>query len=489
MSLDALKVVHRVTPVQTGVRYSITLYTPGRLDRLTAQDWDVLARKGFLIYLYEPLPAKMRRLTTPSHVMNLNSEPERTQAYGNRELAKELYQHRSHLALLSHHLDNNEHLWSNLPVPSVADPTDENLVRPKTLLDCCKDAQEFMDEYDLNDGHEKGTLYLMRVFGHRTRMLGLFHALAFHAESNDRHGHLWTLTNMLRLTFHMANEAGLETLLFAAYSLKHASDMEKSFPTQEEALDKAKKMGLSPEEAAKQITATPTGHFSLYDAKKGEIVRSDRWRPPDFRTLVKIAQTEHGRSEVSCVLEEREELLMAKPMIFSDETGPTHFTFANQVGVQTDNDPSDGPVPEGLARTIQSHLWLANLEISSGCTPTWSATLPLPREAHPDGRTIMTWHQLEDAYKAIVTAHGDRDVSGMLKGVVSNMHLLAKFAREAGFLPYIGHAHYIYECYLKSQINSSRPPSGCDLSSIWSLQTDLDRDMPQVCSLAMQPFL
>ena len=169
--------------------------------------------------------------------MNLNSEPERTQTHGSRELAKELYQHRSHLALLSHHLDNNEHLWSNLPVP-----------------------------------------------------------MAYHAESNDRHGYLWTLTNMLRLTFHMANEAGLETVLSAAYSLKHASDMEKSFPTQEEALDKAKEMGLSPEQAAKQITATPTGHFSLYDTKNGEIVKSDRCRPPDFRTLVKIAQTEQGRS-------------------------------------------------------------------------------------------------------------------------------------------------------------------------------------------------
>ena len=232
-------------------------------------------------------------------------------------------------------------------------------------------------------------------------------------------------------------------------------------------------MGFSPEQAAKQITATPTGHFSLYDVKKGEIVKSDRWRPPDFRTLVKVVQTEQGRSEVSGVFEERENLLMAKPMIFSDETGPTHFTFANQVG-QTEDALPDESVPEELARTIQSHLWLANLEISSGCTPTWSATLPIPREPHPDGPTIMTWHQLEDVYKAIVTAHRERDVSGMLKGVVSNMHLLAEFAREAGFLPYIGHAHYIYECYLKSQINSSRPPSGCDLSSIWSLQTNLE---------------
>ena len=125
--------------------YPNSLYTPGKLDRLTAQDWDNLAKCGFPIYLYEPLPAKMRRLTTPSHVMNLNSETERTQEHdGNWKLARELYQHRSHLALLSHHLDNNEHLWDDLPVPSVADPTDANLVKPKTLLDCCKDAQEFM---------------------------------------------------------------------------------------------------------------------------------------------------------------------------------------------------------------------------------------------------------------------------------------------------------------------------------------------------------
>ena len=133
MSLDALKVVHRVTPVQTGARYSITLYTLGKLDRLTAQDWDNLAKCGFPIYLYEPLPAKMRRLTTPSHVMNLNSEPERTQEHdGSHKLARGLYQYRS--ALFSHHLDNNEHLWDNLPIPSVADPTDANLVKPKTFV-------------------------------------------------------------------------------------------------------------------------------------------------------------------------------------------------------------------------------------------------------------------------------------------------------------------------------------------------------------------
>ena len=161
-------------------------------------------------------------------------------------------------------------------------------------------------------------------------------------------------------------------------------------------------------------------------------------------------------------------------MILSDETRPTDYTFANRVAVhvQTDQDQNDGSTPNELARTIQSHLWLANLEISSGISPSMSTTSQMPRQPHPDSPTIMTWHQLVDAQKAIVKGHSDRNVSATLKGVVANMHMLAKLSREAGFLPYIGHAHYLCECYLKSQINSSSPPSGCDLSTVWSLQVD-----------------
>ena len=65
----------------------------------------------------------------------------------------------------------------------------------------------------------------------------------------------------------------------------------------------------------------------------------------------------------------------------------------------------------------------------------------------------MTWTQLAHEQNALERAHADNDVSRMLKGVVSNTHLLAKLSREAGFTPYVGHAHYIYACYLKSQIS------------------------------------
>ena len=160
-------------------------------------------------------------------------------------------------------------------------------------------------------------------------------------------------------------------------------------------------------------------------------MKSDRWRPPDFRSLIKVAQTEQGHSEVSCVFEEIKSVVMARPMIFSDETRPTNFTFANQVGVQTDEESTDGSIPDELARTIQSHLWLANLEMSSGCTPTMSSTSKLPRQPHPDGPTIMMWHQLEEgSYCHIDSSQGRRCVWHVEGSRFKYAHLSQTFSRS-----------------------------------------------------------
>ena len=163
-------------------------------------------------------------------------------------------------------------------------------------------------------------------------MITQFAYLQAAAERRDRHWYLWTLVNMLRLVCCMANEAGLETVLSAAYSLKHETDMMKTFSSREEAFDKAKEMGLTPEQAAKTIRETPHGRVAFYDTARGQIVKPDGWQQPDFRSLIKVAQTEQGRSEVSCVLEHVKGVTMATPMIFTDYTHSSHFTFANQIG-------------------------------------------------------------------------------------------------------------------------------------------------------------
>ena len=71
VSVDALKVGHQVTPISWGERYSITLFTPGKLERLTTQDWDILAKTGFPICLYELQSFRVGRLSTPAHTMAL----------------------------------------------------------------------------------------------------------------------------------------------------------------------------------------------------------------------------------------------------------------------------------------------------------------------------------------------------------------------------------------------------------------------------------
>ena len=158
MSFDALKVMHRVTPVIEGERFSITLYTPGKLERLTAQDWDVLGKHGFprRTVTYEPLPAKMRRLITQPHVIVMALTPANEHIGKTLEFTTADESTRNPRSVA----DIEERLLDNIPLPSIADPTDSNLLQPKTLLDCCRCAQAFIDEHDLGDCLDAGDLNL-----------------------------------------------------------------------------------------------------------------------------------------------------------------------------------------------------------------------------------------------------------------------------------------------------------------------------------------
>ena len=148
LSFDALKVTHRVNEVLCGHRYSITLYIPGKLDRLTPGDWDTLSRLGFPVYLYEVASIHMRRLDGEQQVPDLVTQPlppraSQTDASGPNKITH------ANPATASDTQSAGADPWKNTPFPSIADATKQQVLDPKTLLECCKRAGTFIQKHDL----------------------------------------------------------------------------------------------------------------------------------------------------------------------------------------------------------------------------------------------------------------------------------------------------------------------------------------------------
>ena len=140
----------------------------------------------------------MRRLSTPAHILALKPEvKEEDASHEGAPAASSITTHGP--------AATEAKIWDNIPLPSIADPTEHRMMTPKTLLDCCRCAHEFIDEYDLGDGLDIGEFSVMRAVGHLCLVI------------------------LLRLLCCMTNEAGLASVLSAAFSLKHETDMKKSF--------------------------------------------------------------------------------------------------------------------------------------------------------------------------------------------------------------------------------------------------------------------
>ena len=133
--------------------------------------------------------------------MKLSSEAKKTQFGMNSRIeAKKQSYHRSEDALIEHFCQKEDPLWEDIPLPSVADPQEENLLRSRcTKISAGTFAiwpeNSWMRKFNLHDGFDNPAIKMMRVHGHMTRMIDYFQAMVSHAESNDRHGYLWTLTS------------------------------------------------------------------------------------------------------------------------------------------------------------------------------------------------------------------------------------------------------------------------------------------------------
>ena len=142
LSFDALKAVHRVTQVTEGVRYSVTLYTPGKLEHLTSEDWDHLGKLDFPIDLCNSEESFQIRRLTPQ-------DPP-TDAAQSSEAKEKVYDQQNTSAIAQVNLTaSSEKSFQNIPFPSIADEEEPHILYPKTLLECCRCARCFNQGWTL----------------------------------------------------------------------------------------------------------------------------------------------------------------------------------------------------------------------------------------------------------------------------------------------------------------------------------------------------
>ena len=116
------------------------------------------------------------------------------------------------------------------------------------------------------------------------------------------------------------------------------------------------------------------------------------------------------------------------------------------MAVQTDAcvDENSSDIPDELLQTIGSHLWLANLETSAGTPPDVRLKPQISRHPLPNEPAALTRSQLLDTHTQLGAARKDRNLSKMLEGVVTSMHCLTKFSREAGLTRRLKNYQYQY---------------------------------------------
>ena len=190
LSFDALKVTHRVTEVLCGNRYSITLFTPGKLERLTPSDWDTLAKFGFPIYLYDVSSLQMRRLPDDLHLEPLIAKPTAENIKAPETRANEVAA--AQAASSSGTQDADAKYWKNIPLPSIVDTSEQQIMNPQTLLDCCQCVKDFIHEYDLSD-HDDTSINIMRTLNHRSRILEQLGEMTDAAKDKNRETYLLSL--------------------------------------------------------------------------------------------------------------------------------------------------------------------------------------------------------------------------------------------------------------------------------------------------------
>ena len=449
---------HRVREVTSGVRYSVTLFTPNHLERLSPEDWVNLESFGFPVdryaerNSYEASAVKGPQVMKPPSMVQIEELPENSLE---SSMVQAVEQKARALS------DPLESLSGQVPQPNASESRASQL----TLDSCALLTRDFNAAMGLPKGElprcidkERGSVYGQMLWEEVQEVRDA-------VEGGILHGVLAESIDVLYLVFNLLQECGLERAIEPAFLLKHEDNMKKQHETVAHLACTRKEYvqatGKSEDELAFTVSRTEGGKWLLYS--KGKLIKPHDYVSSDFDSVIRMLATEgsvNGQEQA--------------PKAHSSGPHTSQYTFAN-VGVQV------------AAASIDSSLRISGEEHHHGWQPAlmtsfmWLANVTgeflyrmgedittVPKRARP--RLVDDpLGTMEQALVDLRVAWGALDSSAMLRHLTVLIYFAVQMTTSLHLHPYLSSTFLWIHDWQMGKIYADFAPA----ESAWEMMQDL----------------
>ena len=433
---------HRVREVTSGVRYSVTLFTPNHLERLTPEDWMNLESFGFPVDLYAErdtalLPAVKGSIATGPDTVVSTLSAEAKETPGDHEV---LDQGSTEIHAVEKkaraHQDPLDSLSGQVPQPS----TSENRPSGLPLGACALLTRDFNAAMGLPKGELPKCIDKARGSAYGRMLREEVQEVESAIDKEVLHEVLAESIDVLYLTFNLLQECGLERAIEPAFLLKHEDNMKKQHETVAHLAWTwnacIQSAGKTEAEVAFTVSRTAGGRWLLYS--QGKLIKPYDYVPGDYEVIIKMLADEdsvQGQDHA--------------PVAHSSGPHTSQYTFAS-VGVQvaattidSSRQASDGSQHHHgwQPALMTSFMWLANVT-GEFIHRMGEDVTTIPKRTIPrlvDDPIGMVEQALTDL-KVSWTSH---DHSAMLRHLTVLIYFAVQMATSLHLHPYLSSTFFV----------------------------------------------
>ena len=456
---------HRVREVTKGERFSVTLFTPSHLERLSDRDWMNLESKGFPVHLYAGRASEVSKAPPEGPILEV--EPDEATISEKQAQVATVDTSVSALETGPGRVEKVDEALSQLtdqiPRPyAVSSGSTGCSLQQLALL-----TREFNSAMGLPEGTSLKIVSYERGQQYGRMLLEEVREIEEAIKSGVAHDVLAELADVLYLTLNLAQECGMQDWMEDAFLTKHSDNMRKQHDSVTHVswtrTAHARACNCTEDSLNFTVSRTNGGKWLLYS--HGKLVKPYDYVPSDYSQL--LHQTRKGEPDMGSDHPER-----ASCTGHTSGQDPSQFTFAN-VGIQVslcDSAPKGDMEPRGQhgwqPALMTSMMWLSNVVgeyLTKLSQPPEVAPVSLPRLIDDPVST------LEQTMVDLRIAQEARETSGVLKHIGLLMYYSVMMATSMRLHPYLSSTFlWIHEWQLSKIYDDFEPAE-----SAWEMLKDV----------------